>query len=658
MRRALILFGLIISCEVQAQNNSSDFGVTVSDDELVNANFQDQLFVDSVDYLKINFANKDELLQSGFFIWSEVDSILNYRRKYGYFYSLEEMQALDVIAINRLEKLKSKVSFEIPVSMSDLVDLKRLDGSVVARIAVPFSRSETAEDWLYNGSKYREAIGIKINAGEKINFVLNGEKDAGEAFQFAKKVKGFDFISSHLTIKNIRRINKISIGDYQIQLGQGLAIFQGMSLGKTSDIVTIRKQESGIKDYNGMSEFGFFRGMAIDYKIKKIKIVNWVSYKNQDATIYSDSSTGDYIQSIKIDGYHRTDLELEHKNSILQMVVGSSCSMLFRNTTIGLNAVFTSNSITIKSNNDYYNFYDFRGKNSFNQSISYSGTRKNFNYFGEAAIDQNLSPAIVNGIIASIEKNFSVSLLHRYYSKNYFSFHSNAFGENNKVANENGFYVGCNYTYNKKFQLSGYYDLYSFPWLKYQLSMPSFGHDYSLQFIYTPAKITSISLRYHQTSNQEEVVGSDNHTADINETTTRSLRFQFRTELNRLQITGRYDLTFLKHQTNESGMLAYLDIQYKPMMKPYSFSIRTSIYRTDSYSTRMYAYQSDLPGSYNLGAFYGNGEAIYLMVHYKLARNLQVWVRGSRALSYSQLTDNKNVFPEYELKMQVAYKFH
>ena len=188
--------------------------------------------------------------------------------------------------------------------------------------------------------------------------------------------------------------------------------------------------------------------------------------------------------------------------------------------------------------------------------------------------------------------------------------------------------------------------------------MPSFGHDYSLQFIYTPAKITSISLRYHQTSNQEEVVGSDDHTADINETTTRSLRFQLRTELNRLQITGRYDLTFLKQQTNESGMLAYLDIQYKPMMKPYSFSIRTSIYRTDSYSTRMYAYQSDLPGSYNLGAFYGNGEAIYLMVHYKPARNLHVWVRGSRALSYSQLIDNKNVFPEYELKMQVAYKFH
>jgi hypothetical protein len=71
----------------------------------------------------------------------------------------------------------------------------------------------------------------------------------------------------------------------------------------------------------------------------------------------------------------------------------------------------------------------------------------------------------------------------------------------------------------------------------------------------------------------------------------------------------------------------------------------------------MYAYQSDLPGSYNLGAFYGNGEAVYLMVHYKPARNIHLWVRGSRMLSYSQLADNKMFYPEYEVKMQVAYQF-
>jgi hypothetical protein len=104
-------------------------------------------------------------------------------------------------------------------------------------------------------------------------------------------------------------------------------------------------------------------------------------------------------------------------------------------------------------------------------------------------------------------------------------------------------------------------------------------------------------------------------------------------------------------------MLAYLDVQYKPMLKPYSFSMRASVYRTESYSTRMYAYQSDLPGSYNLGAFYGNGEAVYLMVHYKPARNIHLWVRGSRMLSYSQLADNKMFYPEYEVKMQVAYQF-
>jgi hypothetical protein len=657
MRKALILFGLIICYEVQAQNNTTDFGYNISDDELVNANFQDQLIVDSADYLKINFADRSVLLQSGLFSNTEVDSILNYRNRYGFFYSIEELQAIEVISISRLEILKSILSFELPTSFKDIANFKKMDGRIVARMAIPFSKNNSSEDENYNGNNFREAIGLKLNLNEKINFVFNAEKDAGELFQFTKKVKGFDYNSAHLTLKNIRRFNKIVLGDYQIQLGQGLAIWQGMSLGKTSDIVTIRKQEAGIKDYNGMSEFGFFRGVAIEYKIKKVKLSNWISNKNQGATIYHDSLSGDYIQSIKTDGYHRTELELSHKNVLKQVVIGSACSMLFRKTTIGVNSVFTSNSITIKPDDNYYNHFGFSGKNNFNQSVSYSGTKNNFNYFGEFAIDQHFSTAIVNGIIASIEKNFSVSLLHRYYSKNYFSFHSNGFGENNRVANEKGFYVGANYSYNKKLQLNGYYDLYAFPWLKYQMNMPSNGYDYSLQLLYSPTKNTSISLRYHQTKNQDQYLDSDFHSEDVYYFTSRAIRFQIRTELNRIQITGRYDLNFLKQQLNESGMLAYLDIQYKPMLKPYSFSLRASIYRTDSYSSRMYAYQGDLPGSYNLGAFYGSGESVYAMMNYKFGRNIQVWLRGSRTLSYSQVADNKSLLPEYEIKMQVAYWF-
>ena len=74
MRKALILFGLIICGEVQAQNNTSDFGYKISDDELVNANFQDQLIVDSADYLKINFADKRVLLQ--------IRTFLKYRSRF------------------------------------------------------------------------------------------------------------------------------------------------------------------------------------------------------------------------------------------------------------------------------------------------------------------------------------------------------------------------------------------------------------------------------------------------------------------------------------------------------------------------------------------------------------------------------------------------
>ena len=142
MKKILVLLGLISCNYVQAQNNGSEFGITISDDELVNANFQDQLFADSVEHLKINFSYKEQLLQSGLFVGREVDSILSYRNKYGYFYSVEEMQVLDIFSVNRLEKLKSILSFEIPTSLKEMVDLKKIKGSLVARIASPFSKNE------------------------------------------------------------------------------------------------------------------------------------------------------------------------------------------------------------------------------------------------------------------------------------------------------------------------------------------------------------------------------------------------------------------------------------------------------------------------------------------------------------------------------------
>jgi hypothetical protein len=185
--------------------------------------------------------------------------------------------------------------------------------------------------------------------------------------------------------------------------------------------------------------------------------------------------------------------------------------------------------------------------------------------------------------------------------------------------------------------------------------MPSSGNDYSLQFNFTPNKKTAVSWRF-QLKNKEESFSNENEkTKMLFITRTKNFRFQFRTEVNRVQFTGRFDAVYLSN--HDKGFLSYFDVAYKPFKKPYSFSMRWCMYHSGSYDSRLYAFQNDLPGSYSLGAYYGQGELLYLMVHYKLSHNLQLWLRGSRQIAVSQVADNKYSAPEIEFKAQLLYSF-
>ncbi|MFM7016133.1 MAG: ComEA family DNA-binding protein [Bacteroidota bacterium] len=657
MRNRIGVILLLLAGKVYSQSPLEEIEFNSNAEDYLKINRAEQLIIENPDIVKINFANEEELLHSQLFTVDEIKSLIDYRKKYGYFNTLEELQVIDEFTIERLKKLKSYLDFELPVSTCKYINWKNSGGQITSRVVSPVFSKVGVQKNNYFGSLYRTALGINLFIGQNITFVYNGEKDGGEKFQVSNKQFGFDFNSFHLTCRNIRRIKKIVLGDYQIQLGQGLVIWQGMSLGKTSDIITIRKQEQGVKDYNGMSEFGFCRGIGWEYESKKIKIDNWISYNNADATIYQDTLMGSYFHSFRLDGMHRDSNEINSKNAVQLLSSGIRCGINCRLMRLCWNAVGTMMDHPINPAQDFYQYYENKGYTFFNQSISYDGTKKNFNYFGEWAMNENGSPAFVNGIIASIDKNISVSMLHRYYSKSYSSLYANGFSENTHVNNEHGFYSGLTYSYSKKIQVSLFYDLYKFPWLKFGINQPSEGNDYSMQLNYTPTKSTVIGVRFQHQEKQASIYNNERLQTYLTTNSTNTLRIQVKTEMNRWLITGRLDMNQLKNSTKENGLLCYLDVAYKPFLKPYTFSIRGSLFQSDSYNSRLYAYQSDLPGSYDLGVFYGTGEAIYAMVHYRVSRKFSIWMKGERFLKITQPADYKTGSAEYIVKAQASYRF-
>lgn len=83
------------------------------------------------------------------------------------------------------------------------------------------------------------------------------------------------------------------------------------------------------------------------------------------------------------------------------------------------------------------------------------------------------------------------------------------------------------------------------------------------------------------------------------------------------------------------GSLLLLDIFYHPEVVPVKLSMRYAIFNTDDYNSRLYAYEHDVLYASSMPSYYGKGFRTYLLISYKAAQWIQLWLR----LSLTRFTD-------------------
>jgi len=77
----------------------------------------------------------------------------------------------------------------------------------------------------------------------------------------------------------------------------------------------------------------------------------------------------------------------------------------------------------------------------------------------------------------------------------------------------------------------------------------------------------------------------------------------------------------------EKGYLVFQDVTWKKMGVPCTVTFRYALFQTDSWSTRLYAYENDVLYSYSIPAYYGKGARIYGIFKFDVRRNIDVWFR-------------------------------
>ena len=282
-----------------------------------------------------------------------------------------------------------------------------------------------------------------------------------------------------------------------------------------------------------------------------------------------------------------------------------------------------------------YNKYALSGNSWGNYSIDYSYTFKNMHFFGEAATTEKLDKAFINGLLISTDARVDLSFLYRKISKGYQSLYTNAFTESTFPTNENGFYAGISINPTDVWRIDAYADLYSFPWLRYRVDAPSAGNDYLLQVTYKPKKEIEIYSRYRS---ERKAINYNPDGLTLNPVVIKpkqSWRTQLSYKINSA-CTFRTRVEMLwydkKGTTPEQGFLTYADIIYKPLQKPYSGNIRLQYFETDSYNSRLYAYENDVLYSFSIPVFYDKGYRYYLNLNYDVTKKLSIWLRLAQTI--------------------------
>jgi len=592
--------------------------------------------------INLNTAEADELKELKILTDLQVANFLSYRKLLGKFISIYELQAIPAWDIATIKKLLPFITIK---SSQEIVEIfgKRLkdgDHTLLLRSSLVLEKSAgytpKATGNYYLGSPQKLFFRYRYQYKNLLQYGIVGDKDAGENFFKGRQKYGFDFYSFHLFVRKIGIIQSLAIGDFTVNMGQGLVQWQSIAFRKGVNIAAVKRQSAILKPYNSAGEYNFHRGGGITIKKGNIEVTAFISRRKISANFNADTLKDEgFFSSFLTSGYNRTLNELDDRNNLRQFAFGGNISWNAKQVHIGINSINYSFSKPLQKRPEPYNLYAISGKSWSNFSIDYSYTYRNFHFFVEAAADNNLDKAMVNGLLISVDPKIDLSFVHRSISKKYQSINGNAFTENTFPTNENGLYAGISIRPIALIRIDAYADVYKFPWLKYLVDAPSAGKDFFVEFTYSPNKQAEVYTRYKNEIKQINQPENATVTNQLISIPKQSWRTQISYQVNRnLLFRNRIELLWYNKQekNKENGFLGFIDCVYNPALKPYSGSLRLQYFETGGYNSRLYAYENDLLYSYSIPVFFDKGVRYYVNLNYDLNKHISCWLKWSQSV--------------------------
>ncbi len=662
----------LLGYSVLAQQDLDE--ILVAPSEGISEEALEQLMQVYTQPIAINAITAEQLTLLGVLSKAQIQNFITYRDVYGPFLSLYEIQVIPLFDKATIERLLPYVYFSLP-NRTFAQDWQQAQHRLIFRTSQyleqkkGFTPPDTRSKVRYEGSPLRTLLRYRLAVPKRLSLGFSFEKDEGEK-------TWNDFGSGYLQIQNRGVVQQVILGDYTAQFGQGLVAGAGFYLGKSSETVLFaRRNQTGIRPYTSTMEMNFLRGVAVEWQWKNWQMTQLVSFVKRDANVeQSDSSR--WVTSLQTSGLHRTASEIADYHALYERNMASSLTYSWNGKRSFVGALYwhTAYDMPLLKADKLYNQYAFAGTQNALASVCYNVALGSYYAFGEMARSQNGGYGLLAGWVGSLGKKIDMSLIFRKYTPDFQSLYANAFSENSQNVNETGLYLGWKYTPNRRWTVTAYGDIFTFPWYKYLIDKaPTNGFEILGKGQFQPKKTIKYALQARLENKEENVSIEESYVDSKGKVRTRSItevRPRYKWSVNglfwrklspQLSVQSRVlasSFTF-QHLPTTYGWAMCQDVKWD--LGALAFSARLAYFHTDDYDNRQYVYESDVMYAYSFPAYNGVGWRYYVNLSYHLHKHLSLWLRWSRtdlfnARTYGSGLDEIAVPHRSELKLQLRWE--
>lgn len=667
MRHCLTILAVLFCSLAWCQNEEIDLEqfaerlFQVQDENISYEDIYESLLLYYTNKIDLNKAEPEELASLYLLTSAQLSNFFLHRDAFGDLLSIHELQAIPTFDVETIRQLKPFVTIRTTTDdqrpllkrildepnnyfllrytsrieqQKGYTEALPLDTTYVTNEEGTTTDTVTTAPNRYRGNRNKIYGRFRTSHRNDFSLGFTFEKDAGERFEFTDKQTGFDFYSYHLQLHHQLGFEKIVLGDFQLQAGQGIVFGAGFNAGKGAETVnTVKRNTLGLRPYTSVLEAGFFRGAGLSKTVaKNVDLTFFYSRLQQDANIQTDTTYSDFeefINSIQQTGLHRTTSEVAAKDQLTEQSIGGMLVYRpLRTISAGVAALNSNYSLPIQRSPNNYNQYEFVGDHNYVTSVFANYLYQNFTLFGEVARSKSGGLGAVGGLVGSLSKTVDFAMALRNYDRNFHSFYGNAFSENSRNINEKGTYWGLSIKPNRRHTINAYYDRFKFPWLKYGTEAPSVGNEWLVRYTYAPARNVSLYAQVRQQTKQVSVANEN-----LNQLQDQvKFNYLFNVDLkasNRLKLKTKVQSS---HQTEgddfSKGFVVLQDVNFS--IWKLEFKTRIALFETDNFGNAQYVYENDVLFAFSIPAYNGSGTRNYVMLRYSPTRNVSLWARYAR----------------------------